>query len=520
MAAPAPQTERRIQVASGSRGMVSTGHPLATDAALEVLRAGGNAVDAAVCAAFVLSVVCPYACTLGGDLYALVYDPATKRVAGLNATGRSPRATADDVPAEALRVGVLSATIPALVRGLGDLLERYGSRGFGALLEPAIAYAAGGFAVHQTLADNTRERAELLGRDPAASALFLPEGKPLALGTTFKQPDAARVLRAIAAGGPAAFYTGEVAASLVADARAIGGTFALDDFSTHESLWQSPLGVPFYGHDVWTMPPNSFGPTLLFQLLELEAQHIDTVDPESAEFVARGFAARKRAYAQAAKWIADPAIAEAPMRALLAAALRERSAVNGAPPPEARDRCTTNAIVIDGNGLAVSLIESVSAPYGSGVVLEGSGILLNNRMAGFNTDRAHANGIAAGKRPANTLAPCMVTQSGALAMSIGTPGTVGQTCTLAQILARVYACGQDIAGAAAPPRWSVDFQGKLVVEDTMAPALRDAVLAETEGAHVMPSGWISFGSIKAAAVTPGGLTGIADYRRAATTAGC
>jgi gamma-glutamyltranspeptidase len=114
----------------------------------------------------------------------------------------------------------------------------------------------------------------------------------------------------------------------------------------------------------------------------------------------------------------------------------------------------------------------------------------------------------------------MVTQSGALAMSIGTPGTVGQTCTLAQILARVYACGQDIAGAAAPPRWSVDFQGKLVVEDTMAPALRDAVLAETEGAHVMPSGWISFGSIKAAAVTPGGLTGIADYRRAATTAGC
>jgi gamma-glutamyltranspeptidase/glutathione hydrolase len=518
MAAPAPRTERRIQTARGSHGVVSSGHPLATDAALTVLRAGGNAVDAAACAAFVLSVVCPYACTLGGDLYALVYDPATKCVEGLNATGRSPRATADDVQAEALRVGVLSATIPALVRGLGDLLERYGTRGFAALLEPAIAYAADGFAVHPTLAGNTRDRAEMLGRDPAAAALFLPGGTPLALGATFKQPTLARVLRELAAGGPGAFYAGDIAAQLAADAQAIGGTFALEDFGAHESLWQTPLSVPFYGHDVWTMPPNSYGPTLLFQLLELEAQHIDAVDPDSADFIARGFAARKRAYAQAAKWIADPALAEAPMRELLAAALRERPAVNGAPPPEARDRCTTNAIVIDGNGLAVSLIESVSAPYGSGVVLERSGILLNNRMAGFNADRAHANGIAAGKRPANTLAPGMVTQAGALAMSIGTPGTVGQTCTLAQILARVYACGQDIAEASGPPRWSVDFQGKLVVEDTMAPALRDAVLAATEGAHVMPSGWISFGSIKAAAVTPDGLTGIADYRRAATTA--
>ena len=519
MAEPAPRTERRIQVASGSHGMVSTGHPLATEAALGVLRAGGNAVDAAACAAFVLSVACPYACTLGGDLYALIYDPVTQRVEGLNGTGRSPLATGDDVQAEALRVGVRSATVPALVRGLGDLLARYGTRAFSALLEPAIAYAADGFAVHPTLADNTRDRAELLGRDPAASALFLPGGKPLALGTTFKQPDLARVLRELAAGGPGAFYAGDIPAQVVADARAIGGTFALEDFSTHESLWQTPLAVPFYGHDVWTMPPNSYGPTLLFQLLELEAQHVDAIDPESADFITRGFAARKRAYAQAAKWIADPAVAEAPMRELLAAALRARTPESEAPPPEARDRCTTNAIVIDGNGLAVSLIESVSAPYGSGVVLERSGILLNNRMAGFNADRAHVNGIAAAKRPANTLAPCMVTQGDALAMSIGTPGTVGQTCTLAQILARVYACGQDIAAASAPPRWSVDFQGQLVVEDTMVPALRDAVLAATDGAHVMPSGWISFGSIKAAAVTPGGLTGIADYRRAATTAG-
>ncbi|MGA2392167.1 MAG: gamma-glutamyltransferase [Candidatus Lustribacter sp.] len=477
--------------------MVASGHALATDAALDVLRAGGNAVDAAVCAALVLCVVCPYACTLGGDMFAVVYDPATMEVAGLNATGRSPRATPADVSADDLRLGILSATIPGVVRGLANLLERFGSRTFGALLQPAITLAQDGFAVHPTLAANTRERAEMLARDPGAGALFLPGGEPLAVGTLFTQPRLAAVLRTLAADGPGAFYAGDVPALIVADAQAAGGTFALDDFHAHASLWQSPVSVPFYGHDVWTMPPNSYGPTLMLQLAELESGRIDALDPGGVEFITRGFAARRRAYAQAAPTIADPG-------------------------------CTTNAIVIDGNGMAVSLIESISAPYGSGVVLERTGILLNNRMAGFNAGRAHPNGIGPAKRPANTLAPCMVTHEGRLVMSLGTPGTVGQTCTLAQFLARVFACGQELAPAVDAPRWSVDFAGKLVVEDGMDPAVRDAVIAATPDAHVMRTGWISFGSIKAATLTPAGLnglngltglTGIADYRRAATTAG-
>ena len=507
------------QVAYGSRGMVATGHALATDAALDVLRAGGNAVDAAVCAALVLSVVCPYACTLGGDMFALVYDPRTSSVNGLNATGRSPRATAADVPADDLRNGILSATIPGLVRGLEDLLERYGSLAFGSLAGPAIAYAEDGFAVHATLADNTRERADLLARDPGARALFLPGGKPPAAGATFAQPNLARVLRALAGDGPGAFYSGDLAASIVADAQALGGTFALEDFSNHASLWQAPMMVPFYGHDVWTMPPNSYGPTLLLQLLELEAGGVAALDPESVAFIESGFAARRRAYARAGAWIADPGIGEIPMRELLATALAGAPSGAGPVPPEARDRCTTNAIVIDGDGLAVSLIESVSAPYGSGIVLERTGILLNNRMAGFNAQPGHANAVAGAKRPANTLAPCLVTRDGALSLSIGTPGTVGQTCTLAQVLARVLACGQEFATAAAAPRWSVDFGGKLVVEESMDSRLRDAVLAATADAHAMPTGWISFGSIKAAMVTATGFAGFADDRRAATTAG-
>jgi gamma-glutamyltranspeptidase/glutathione hydrolase len=481
-------TERRTQAATGTRGIVASGHALATDAALDVLRAGGNAVDAAVCAALVLCVVCPYACTLGGDMFAVVYEPATMGVAGVNATGRSPRATPSDVSADDLRLGILSATIPGVVRGLADLLDRFGSRTFGALLQPAIALAADGFAVHPTLAANTRERAEMLAKDPGARALFLPGGEPLAVGTIFTQPRLATVLRTLATDGADAFYAGDIPALIVADAQAAGGTFAVDDLRAHASLWQAPISVPFYGHDVWTMPPNSYGPTLTLQLEELASGRIDTLDPDGVEFIARGFAARRRAYAQAAPTIADPG-------------------------------CTTNAIVIDGSGLAVSLIESISAPYGSGIVLERTGIVLNNRMAGFNVNRAHPNGIGPAKRPANTLAPCMVTREGRLAMSLGTPGTVGQTCTLAQFLARVLACGQELAPAVDAPRWSVDFAGKLVVEDAMEPAVRDAVLAATPEAHIMRTGWISFGSIKAATVTPAGFTGVADYRRAATTAG-
>ncbi len=176
--------------------------------------------------------------------------------------------------------------------------------------------------------------------------------------------------------------------------------------------------------------------------------------------------------------IADPRLVEGELRNLLAAAIGGSGRPElrqTATPQEARDRCTTCAVVIDRDGMAVSLIESVSAPYGAGVVLEGTGMLLNNRLAGFNNESASANCIAPAKRPANTLAPCLVTKNGRLAMSIGTPGTVGQTCTLAQFLARVLACGEDPAAAATAPRWSVDFQGKLVLEDMMDEVLRAAI---------------------------------------------
>ncbi len=496
--------------------MVATGHAHGTDAALRVLNEGGNAVDAAVAAALALAVVCPYATTLGGEVFALVYDPQARTTSGINGTGRAPAATAPGVPP---RNGPRSATVPALLRGLADLLERYGTVPFGRLAEPALALAAEGFTVHPTLAENARERADLLAGDPGASELFLPGGAPLQAGTTFVQSDLAGVLRAVAGGGVDAFYGGELAERFARGCAAVGAVISAQDLAAHESLWQTPLSVPFYGHDVWTMPPNSYGPTLLLQLLDLQAMQIGALDPNGAAFIDAGIEARRRAYAAATPWIADPRTSEATGAAFIAAAVdRGGYDAPGAPPPEPRDRCTTNAIVVDEAGLAVSLVESISAPWGAGVVVPGTGVLLNNRIAGFGRGPG-PNAMAPGKRPANTLAPCMVTRGGALSMSLGTPGTVGQTCTLAQFLARMLACGESAADAAAAPRWSVDFEGRPIVEDTMNAELRDAVLARHPDARVMRSGWISFGSIKLAAVTGAGYEGVADYRRAATTAG-
>lgn len=525
MTAPSAPAPKQVQTARGRNGIASAGHPLATAEAIRVLQDGGNAVDAAVAAGLVLTVVAPYAVTLAGDAYFLIRDPKTGKIDGLNGTGRAPTgATADFFEKGIAREGIHSASIPGLLAGFQDALERYGSRDMKSLIQTAIRIAEDGFPIFPYFTLQTKQRGELVKADPEAARIFTPGGEAMTPGTLFKQPELAAVLRAIAEGGIKTFYEGAIAEKMVAAGKTLGSLWTLDDLAGHRSTWHEPMSAPFYGHDVYTMPPNSYGPTLLLQLLYLQAGGIHKIDPNGEEFIHRGYGARKVAYKTAGKFIAEPALTEAPMRELLAKVIAETSKFGGRDPnagtmpAEAKDRCTTCVTVIDKDGLAVSMIESISAPYGAGVVLPGTGILLNNRMAGFNTDSASANCVAPGKRPAHTLAPCMVTKDGQLVMSVGTPGTVGQTCVLAQFLARVLGCGQDIVAAAQAARWSADFAGKLVIEDCMDEALQKAVLAKDAEAKVMKTGWISFGSIKLAMVDGDGFIGMADHRRAATTA--
>jgi gamma-glutamyltranspeptidase/glutathione hydrolase len=512
-----------VQVAHGVRGIVASGHALATDAALSILKKGGNAVDAAICGAFVLTVTCPYACSLAGDMYMLVFDPkdgAPGGIVGLNATGCAPAAASiDRFPDGMPRNGVRSATVPGFLAGAADALTRFGTISLADAITPALALAEDGFAIHPYFTKNIDDRKSLLSQDPAASALFLPDGEALKPGAHFVQTDVATILRLIASEGIDVFYRGSVAERIVSETAKLGGLLTEGDFAAHSSLWQKPISAPFRGHDIWTMPPNSYGATLLLQLIELESNGTGDCDPDGLDFVLRGYAARKKAYAAAAKFIADPALGEAPVERILQTAIAGGQLSNPQHDrtPEAADSSTTNIVVIDETGMAVSLIESISTPFGAGVVPEGTGIVLNNRIGGFNTDPASLNCIAPGKRPAHTLAPCLVTKEGKLAMAVGTPGTVGQTCTLAQLLVRILACGQPPEDAIVAARWSADFQGKLIVEDTMAKPLMEAALAQ--GAQTMPAGWISFGSIKLAMPSQNGLAGFADDRRSATAAG-
>jgi gamma-glutamyltranspeptidase/glutathione hydrolase len=510
-----------VQVAHGARGIVASGHALATDAALDVLKKGGNAVDAAICGALALTVTCPYATSLAGDMYMLVFDPRGGVVSGLNATGCAPAAaTLDQFPDGMPRSGIRAATVPGFLAGAADALDRFGTMTLSELIEPAVALAENGFAVHPYSTKNIHDRKDLLTKDAEASALFLPGGEPLKAGAHFVLTDLAETLRTVARDGIESFYRGALATRIVAASRKLGGLFTEADFAAHRSLWQEPVSGPFRGHTVWTMPPNSYGATLLLQLIELEANGIADCDPDGLDFITGSFAARRKSYAAAAKFIADPALGCGPVGKVLATAIadgRVPSAGAGRP-AEARDRSTTNIVVIDKDGWAVSLIESISTPFGAGIVLEGTGIVLNNRMGGFNTDPASLNCVAPGKRPAHTLAPCIVTKDGALTMTVGTPGTVGQTCTLAQVLVRILASGQSPEQAIAAARWSVDFQGKLVVEDAMEPALQAAAVAQ--GALPMPAGWISFGSIKLAMPTDDGFMAFADDRRSAAAGGC
>ncbi len=496
---------------------VASGHPLATEEALRVLAEGGNAVDAAIAAGMVLNVVCPYATTLAGDMFIMVHKPGWRTPKALNGTGTAPRlADSEFFSGQIPRDGILSVTIPGLLAGFDDSLRRWGTRDLSSLCGEAIRIAEEGFAISPYFVANTRQRAALIGKDPEASRLFLPQGAPAPAGSLLAQPELAACLRDIVDHGIETFYTGALGERLAEGMRQLGGLVRGEDLAAHATLIQEPVIGPFAGHEVATMPPNSYGATLLLQLLHLESSGVGALDPDSAAFALLGLQARRLAYRIAGPLIGDPESLEAPLRALLEERFALGHLETRAPmPPEAGDRCTTNVIVIDREGMAVSMVQSISAPYGAGVVIPGTGILLNNRLAGFSADPASANCVAPGKRPAHTLAPAMVLKQGQLAMSLGTPGTVGQTCVLAQFLARVLACGQSIDRACDAPRWSVDFTGKPVLEDHAPDTLRQAFFEREPEARTMPAGWISFGSIKLAMPEGTGLTAMADGRRIA-----
>jgi gamma-glutamyltranspeptidase/glutathione hydrolase len=443
-------------VITGLHGMASTGHSLASVEALYVFKKGGNAIDAALAAAAVLSVVKSYHCGLGGDVFALCYSARDQKLYCLNGSGRSPYLLKREryekvIPSH----GALAASIPGAVDAWAQLAKNFATRSLAELWKPAIEYAQSGFPVFPHLARVIKAFSERRGKDPGWAQIFLPHGKPLQVNELLVQKDLAQTMIDISENGRDAFYEGRVAESICHTFEEKGGSFTLRDFREHQSLWEAPIHCTYRGYDVYVPPPNSYGLLLLLQLKLFEKQDLSGRGHNNPETIRLQMNAQAQGSVDGSLWIAD---AESFDRKDLETFLRgyPETKVNGslgaqisAPPGED----TTYITTADDQGNWVSLIQSVHESFGCGIVVDGTGIILNNRMPGFNLDPGHPNELAPHKHPAHTLSPAMVFLNKVPLLAVGTPGGMGQTQFLAQILSNLIDFDMNIQQAIEAPRW-------------------------------------------------------------------
>lgn len=466
------------------RGAAATAHPLATNAALDVLKAGGSAVDAAIAANAALGFLEPTGCGIGGDLFALVWDPAEKRLFGLNATGRSPagmdlaeRTAREDALRAKLgrrpQLGAVAVTVPGAVDGWFALHARFGRLGIGAVLAPAIDLAEAGAPTPPVIAEyfrrglnRFRERfaAGEIEEIASALALYFPGDAPPRAGQVRRNLDLARTYRLLAAGGRDAFYKGPIAAAIDAYMRRIGGPLRASDLAANRPEWVEPISTRYRGHDVWQIPPNSQGLATLQMLAILDGFDLKSAGLNSALSIHLQAEAKRLAFADRARLIADPAFAPFDAMALLAPdyiagrrALIDPARVNpaldaGAPAaPDGRD--TTYLAVADRTGMMVSLIQSNYRGMGSGLVPDGVGFMLHNRGEAFSLDPKAPNAYAPAKRPFHTIIPGFVTKDGAPLLAFGVMGGAMQPQGQAQVLVNLLDHGLDLQSAGDAPRW-------------------------------------------------------------------
>lgn len=509
----------------GTRGMVVSGHPLASLGGWQTLEQGGSVADAAIAAAAVLAVALPQACTLGGDALVLIHGAGGSGTVGLNASGPAPaeaepRAFADGIPQR----GIRSVSVPGVVGGWEALHRRHGRLPWPRLFERAIELAEDGVPVSRTLAQAIILHREMLEADPACRALLLPGGAPLAAGAVLQQPALAATLRAVAQGGSKAFYEGWPAEALGRLSARHGGLLAAEDLRGYAPEWVEPIETRYRDLTVRVMPPNSFGLLMLLQLNALAGFDLAALGPESAERLALLVAAARAAFAEGRRFVADPRPAPAPVRDLLGprttARLREAVSLGVAAALPPNPGGTAVVSVADRAGSGVTLIQSVFLVFGSGVADPETGIVLNNRMIGFTTEPEHPNQVAPGKRPAHTLNPVMAFRDGRLRYLLGTPGGPGQTLTLTQVLVNLVDHGMDLARAVTAPRWSMDLGSEAIVEADIPDPVVERLRVLGQPVERARPGAPFFGSAEAIEVLPNGvLCGAADHRRDAHAVG-
>ncbi|MEQ1894308.1 MAG: gamma-glutamyltransferase [Planctomycetota bacterium] len=523
-------------------GMVATSQPLATQAGLEVLRAGGSAVDAAIAANAVLGVVEPTGCGIGGDLFALVWDGKTKTLHGLNASGRSPRrltleklraAAGDEIP----RFGVLPLSVPGCVDGWYELHGKFGKLAMPALLAPAIRYAREGFPASELVAKAWADNGKLLAQEHGFAAQFLPAP---AKGQLVVRANLAATLTAIAQGGRDAFYRGELTKRMCNDLEAAGAFLRYEDFAAHRSEWVAPVSTRYRGHDVWELPPNGQGVAALQMLNLLERFDFAALGFGSADHLHLLMEAKKLAFEDRAKFYADPDFAQIPLAWLVSkeyAAERaklidpQKSAVRVAPGrPRELSRDTVTLATADAAGNMVALIQSNYRGLGSGVAPANLGFILQDRGELFDLEPGRANSYAPAKRPFHTIIPGFVTKDGEARLAFGVMGGDFQPQGHVEVLVNWLDFGMNLQEACDAPRFAHEGStdptgssqeeggGVLVVESGFAPQVLEELKRR---GHTFRERRGIFGGFQGILRDPatGVLTGASDARKDGQAAG-
>lgn len=445
------------------RGMVCASQPLASIAGVDILKAGGSAVDAAIAANAMLGLVEPMMCGLGGDLFAIVWNEKQQRLFGLNASGRAPydwslQQALDMGMKEILPYSPLAWSVPGCVSGWALLHERFGKLAFSRLLEPAIQHAREGFAVSPIIAQSWSFGTL---KEPGLLKTYLPEDQAVCTGTLFRNPDLADCLETLSREGPKAFYEGEIADRIVRFSQASGGRFSMRDFRDHRADWVEPVSTSYRGCDVWELPPNGQGIAALQMLNLLEHFDIGSMQPNSAEHLHLFIEAKKLAFEDRAVYYADMDFAKVPLQELISKDYaaervklidRARAAQQVEPGRLKGSSDTIYLTAADNEGNMVSLIQSIYHAWGSGYVPDGLGFCLQNRGQLFALDPNHLNKLEPHKRPFHTIIPAFVTKGGRPLFSFGVMGGGFQPQGHVQVLMNLLDFGMSPQQAGEQPR--------------------------------------------------------------------
>jgi gamma-glutamyltranspeptidase / glutathione hydrolase len=476
-----PYPSKRMPVFA--RNVVATSQPLAAQAGATIMARGGNAVDAALATAITLTVVEPTMNGIGSDAFCILWDG--KELHGLNASGRSPKAWSPQYFSKHKSMpqrGWDAVTVPGCVSAWMALSSRFGKLPFADLFEPAIRYAHDGWIVPPIVAQSWEAAVHVLGNSADFQAAFMPGGRAPRVGELFRNEAQARTLSRIAETGGDAFYRGDLAEKIAGHARNTGGAMTVEDLAAHQADWVTPIHTDYRGYTLHEIPPNGQGIAALLMLGMLENHDLSSLPVDSADSLHIQIEAMKLAYADAHRYVSDPATRDIEyarlldpgylsQRAKLITMDRAQNPTFGKPGPSE----TVYLTAADENGMMVSFIQSNFMGFGSGVVVPDTGISLQNRGAGFTLEEGHPNQVGSSKRPYHTIIPAFTTRDGQPVMSYGVMGGAMQPQGHAQMMIRLFDYHQNPQAACDAPRWQV-FDGEHVgIEQGIAPSVIDTL---------------------------------------------